>query len=132
MKWCIKWVVRRAFRNPFKSSCTVFYLIAPRRPPGQDMLALGFVAERRRYKTQCKHTSEKQCQKIVKLIRKSIEKVTKSRTKSTQNGPKTKPRATRSQSSLPKTPWEASGDRFPGYDARGGRQVGAQNQIKTL
>ena len=27
-----------------------YYLIAPRRPPGQDMLALGFVAERRRYK----------------------------------------------------------------------------------
>ena len=33
-------------------------LIAPRRPPGQDMLAFGFVVERRRYKKQCKHTSK--------------------------------------------------------------------------
>ena len=39
-------------------------LIAPRRPPGQDMLALGFVVEHRRCKKQCKETSEelgKQC-----------------------------------------------------------------------
>ena len=35
------------------------YLIAPRRPPGQDVFVFGFVAERTRYKKQCKHTSKK-------------------------------------------------------------------------
>ena len=50
--------------------------------------------------------------------------------KSTQNGPKTRPRGTRNATIVFKTSWEASGGRFSGYGARGGRQLGGQNHTK--
>ena len=106
------------------------YLIASRRPPGQDVLVVGFVAERSRYKTQCKHTSkdlETQAEKIAKFIREFAEKVAKSIPKSTQNGSKTKPRGTRSQSCLSMTPREASEGRFHRYPAPAECQLGGQN-----
>ena len=48
----------KLFNTPEAPSGTAD-LIAPRRPPGQDMLAFRFVVERRGYKKQCKHTSKK-------------------------------------------------------------------------
>ena len=73
----------------------------------------------------------KRCWKIAKLMREFFEQVLKSRTKSTQNGPKTKPRGTRNATIVFKTSWEASGGRFSGYGERGGRQLGGQNRTKT-
>ena len=46
-----------------------YYLIAPRGPPGQDVFVFGFVAERTRYKMQCKHTSKKASKTKLKKIK---------------------------------------------------------------
>ena len=70
------------------------YLIAPRRPPGQDMLALGFVVERRRYKRQCKDASKdlenelKNSEIDARILRKSAEIQVKIDPKWSENGAK--------------------------------------------
>ena len=51
--------------------------------------------------------------------------------KSSQNGPKTKPRGTRNPTIVFKTTWEAPGGRFPGYPAPAECQHGGQNRTKT-
>ena len=70
-----KRTARKLYAEQSKNHFIIFflehdsYLIAPRRPPGQDVFVFGFVVERRRYKKQCKHTSKKASKTKLKKIK---------------------------------------------------------------
>ena len=122
----------------------LIYLIAPRSPPGQEEWMSRWREEwmkggrpdyvniwGRRCTHKIKEAMQTYIQEGFETKWKNNEKPPPNAPKSTQNGPKTKPRGTRNPTIVFKTTWEAPGGRFPGYRAPVMAQLGPQNEAKN-